>query len=525
MLYFGVVRWQAILKMKKKLRLNDNLSKLYSDVKSVRHRAVVLRSVYSKISLSCVGYFLLSPLSYAALSAITANEIQGTAPYLLLADNLTKLDDLNQLLSFEMPNRDGSTGTEIIDEKMAGSTLIAPQNMTFNQVKTMIVADGQLHDLNDLKVGSDDGDAIHAANTRIDGQMKATWYNGLSQKITNLNQTLTSCGGPYILTIEIPTEVSANTSFGFPHHASYGIHSGVSYTFTSSNQGVCYLKPYNMTTYNGVEGQTVKYAKGYNPDLWEVNKGFKVSANFPTTGFYKASFSLIGSGNDQRKYRCTSKDHDGKIILSGNASIALGLNCTVTYNSTTRAEFISGGTPTINLEYDRGSGDWVKMDSYTIPVPTSWALGSGSVIYSNQGNLSTSTSFKVLDTCRLLVDGTSSPATTVEQAIDLTDEGKAWRQKYLYRRDELTNTPYADRSNYPEGSSPAYGGYFSRDVDGSFMGEWGYVNTYSGSVWATNGYYWTAELWSLANQVEVHTNGYVHNIPPYSSGYIAICRG
>ncbi len=472
---------------------------------------------------------MYSALSYATYSAVTINNIEGTAPYLLLSDGVTKLTDLSQLFGVEMPSQDGSGGVDKIGIDSSEITLTAPPKMKFNQVKTLVVADGKLHDLDGLIVASDDGDATIKTNTQVGGQMRATWYNGASQPVTELNQTLTSCGGPYKLVIELPQSVSANTTYGLPRSNDYGSHAEVTYNFSSSDQGICYLAPYNMTVLAGAEGTIVKYGSGYNPVMWEVNKGFKVASKFPTTGFYKASFNVIGSGTDQSKYRCTSTDDGGKIVLSGGPNYYLGKNCTVTYNSQTRTEFINAGTPTVNLEYDKGDGSWEQIDSYKISAPIRWSIASNgspnsALLYSNT-YFQTSTSFPVLDACRVAVDGDASPATTVEQAMDLSDEGKAWRQKYLYRRDELTNTPYADRTKYPEGESPLFNGYFSRDVDGTFMGEWGMVNYYAGSVWAVNGYYWTAEIWSKDNQVEVHSNGYVHNVPTYSGGYIAVCRG
>ncbi|OCG60930.1 hypothetical protein A9G41_04585 [Gilliamella sp. Nev5-1] len=41
------------------------------------------------------------------------------------------------------------------------------------------------------------------------------------------------------------------------------------------------------------------------------------------------------------------------------------------------------------------------------------------------------------DECRKVIDGHETSATTREQVNDFSDAGKSWRQKYLYRRNEL----------------------------------------------------------------------------------------
>lgn len=510
-------------------------------VKLIRN---LLLTSQSKIQLTCI---MFSSLSYAdhvqALSAQTFNQIRGTSPYLLLSDGVTKVITIDELLGFYMPKQDGSDGLEQIKIDMANNDTILnfPKGMKYSDVMTLVIADGEPHDLSNFTIGDDDGDAVNSDNTYIKGKIKATWYNGETPVSSSmLNQAISSCGGPYSLVIEIPEEVIISTAYGLPSDNLYGTHIPVTYRFMPKSQESCYfLQPLSMQIYsNGNVGTELKYANGYNEAKWEKGVltaygngylqsggGFKANSGFPTTGFEKATFSIIAVDSDQSNYRCSSTDNNGKITLSGSASVSLGENCKITYNSVSRAKFVEGGTPTIHLEHKIGS-DWISVGSYTIPVPAKWAVGKSNVPYADQADIFKATTFPILDTCRLIIDGTNQPNTTVSQATDFSEQGKKWRQKYLFRRNELSNVPYGDPINYPEDNNSSGlffgGGNFSRDVDGTFMGEWGDLSIYSGSPWNSSNFYFTSE-YVRGNQNMISNAGGVYGGAATLS-FTAACR-
>lgn len=464
------------------------------------------------ISSAFIGLstLLFSTLPAYALSVTTTKTIVGTEPYILLSDGVTKLISLDELLGFTMPHQDGSSGTEQIDASMAGTPIIVPVGMKYKDVVTLITADGSLYSASGVIVGDDEGDASLAANISALGQLKATWYNGSTQ-VTNLNSTLSVCGGPYTLKIEIPTAVSVNTKYGDPNTKFYGS-SSVTYTFISSNPGICYFKPAEMTVFTGTEGVDIKYAAGYNPLVWEydaamsTHRGFKVESGFPSTGFYKAEFSVIGPGSDQSKYRCSSTDDGGKIILSGAASSSLGAKCKVTYNVRARTAFTAGGTPTIDLEYNTSGSTWVQVDSYTIPTPVLWArpldTGQGSAFNSE---LDFSGSYTAAQICDPSFNQTGIAARAAAGAL-------------FFTRAELTNAPQA--------TGPAkIGGYFSRDI-GSFTGEWGRLYySYTGSGWGSSyDRFWAGEAYSDRFQFSVTSDGSVNGYSAGSNTMEPVCR-
>lgn len=456
--------------------------------------------------------WMLSASHASALVAVTAKTIQGTQPYLLQVDGTTKITDSNQLIGLVMwdgtYDSNGKKHTVNIDASMSNKSIKIPAGMTYADVITAITTDGNLHPIENLKVGSDDGDAINPADANITGEMKATWYNGGS-KVNDLSQTLPACEGPFTLEVEIPDQIEVKTKYGDPSNRLYS-HAAVTYTFMQENLTPCHFKPKSLKTYTGTEGETIKFAKGYNPKTWEPNKGFKAESPFPETGFYKAQFDLIWPGNDQSHYRCKSTDDSGKITLSGAVSTSLGENCSVTYNVKKKSEFIAGGnTPTIDVEYNI-NGNWEKVGSYTIPVPKKWAIVIGPINFGDATYVVNAKTFPAIDECRLIVDGSNTPATTTAQVLDMSSEAKAWRQKYMYRRNELTNSPLI---SYDEmGQAPLTYTYFSRDADGTFMGEWGTLDDYTGSNWDDSlSYMWQIELWSKDLMYIVGKHGGIGN--------------
>ena len=150
-------------------------------------------------------------------------------------------------------------------------------------------------------------------------------------------------------------------------------------------------------------------------------------------------------------------------------------------------------------------------------MPEKWAIVKDGISYARGGAINTSTSFPAFDACREEIEGTLEQPTTQAQIIDNTDGGKAWRQKYMYRREEITNNPNTNIS------FTNVGGYYSRDI-GTFLGEWGYIYNYSVSSWSKNKVYWSADLFSATYTYYIDPAGLVSYTSPNYAG-TAICRG
>lgn len=458
---------------------------------------------------------LLSGATEAVISAHTIFTIEGTKPYIQLIDgsgNVTgDLMTLEQLVGFTMPGSSGTIQKEASDSTTnGGAVIVAPAGMKFSDVVTLVKADGVAYGIVSANAADSDGDANNNAGTII-GNMKATWYNDYSM-VTDLDEELSDCGGPYKLIIEA-NNVSVETAYGDPKSNTYGSQAPITYTFHSSGfPKLCYIMTGSPTAFptSGAPGENSKYpATGYNPDLWVRFTGFsieKINAAglaYPTTGFNKAKLMFIASGYSMEHssiYRCTTTSP--WIELSSRGGV--GQNCVVSYNTVNKPT-----TPAvINLEYYDGTS-WTQKDSYTIPAPTTWAVVKGLYAYADNALASAATAFPAASMCK---DGTTTSVTTLAEA-----------NTYLFTRQELSNVPSAT-------GTPVYNinEQLARDIDGTFAGEWGSLNEtyYPGSGLATNdaSFTWTGESFSDYQQVVYsHYAGYSYNYG-LRSQLTTICR-
>jgi len=296
-----------------------------------------------------------------------------------------------------------------------------------------------------------------------------------------------------------------------------------------------YIRPISVAVFNTkkYKDRVIKFADGYNPMVWDYDeitdqhKGFSVAKMkqtkkyFPTTGFYGAEFDLIGTDDDQSIYRCTTKS--SWIELSSQSDKNLGQNCHVTFISETKPT----STAVIIME-QRINGNWIKVDSYKIQIPKKWAIVSNRVKeYADEYLDENPTNFPALDYCRKVGPRADRGKTTWQQGAGQNPEDRAFRQKYMYRRNELTNSVFADPIKYPEGRvSSSQRDFFSRDIDTTFTGEWGILFSYvkSGFRITGNSNHITAEAYSASNQANVYDFGSV-NPGDRDYSYVVVCRG
>lgn len=474
-----------------------------------------------------------------ALSATTTKVIEGSAPYLQFKTSQNdqvgnKLKNLDELLGFMMPSQE-STGELIqigVNDSISngGKPLTVPFGTKFSDVIALVTADGQAHTISNLQVADDDGDASITDNFTVGGTLTATWKDG-SQVVSDLHQELTLCGGPYTLELSAQ-DIAVTTKYGIPNKNHYGSKPKITYQFMlSGGPKLCYARPYSIYV-NSASNDITKYPKGYNSAVWngngykEVNQfrvGFIAESFRPITGFKGIKFDLIGSGNEQSKYRCRldASNINNWVTLSGNGNKELGKGCQVVYNNRFKPK-----TPlTINMEYTEDNGNsWKNIGKVTLPIPKKWAiLVDHRKDYKSSGFINFDREYVAFDECRKIIDGHAIPATTREQINDFSDAGKSWRQKYMYRRNELINSLDAD---LPEGTAtlPTPRTYrHSRDL-GTFLGEWGTVSRYHNN----GSYIWTSEMYRANKPFAVNDSGYISG-DYYDLGSVqssqTFCRG
>lgn len=436
--------------------------------------------------LSMLVLLLLGTFRHAnaVISATTAYVIYGNKPGLTFNDGISMASELDELLSFTMP--DGTGGTvKILPNQQ--SVVHAKTTWTFEQFVANVPADGNAKTLPMSYYYDSDGDLPHPINP-VQGNLTATWSyndNGTTKVLSasDLTGTFQSCKAPYTLTIKA-SDVKAQSRYGIPAENNY-TDTTYRYTVNVADYKYCYAKPNQLllvpqnTWYDADGGgyrwntgnptRTTTFGGGYYSSQFDPVNGFNVSMSpkFPTTGFAKAKFQLAMS-NAQTDYTYQALENNAT-----STNIAVDINGVVTMNNkpantvTIRATPIYPGYPAIDYAF--------TVNTWAVPL---------------------------------------TPKTTYSTTLC----GGMANQLI---RSELTNSPM---NNMPLNWSTKLNTY-TRGLGGVFS-EWGMVkNNYPDSAWQHE-HYWTADVHSTGKSQYSVGSGGGDVIPyPLTNTYPIACRG
>ncbi|WP_091122186.1 hypothetical protein [Gilliamella intestini] len=479
--------------------------------------------MFIKIAINTLFIIFMALLtitnSYAALSAKTIKKIEGSAPYIKL--NGSAINELADLLSFQKP--DSSSGYVEIYPSI-DKVIYAHNGDKFNQFITKVVADGQPNHLSNIvgvSYADDDGDLAHLT-MGITGTLTATWSyrqpDGTIRTLSadELKNKLDSCQGPYQLTISA-NNVKVQSQYGIPSERAYGSLSKT-YTIKVDDFKICYIKPASLQIYDasGVGVNTCtnttncKFIGGYNPSVFIPNEGFSALAptKFPTTAFDKAKFTLIMSG-EQSDYIYTSSNPNlvsisnvagSEGVVTFNSSVHPNLPFDVTLSARTKPNII---TPSKTSIYSFTINKWIRA----LP-PTQ---------YKTERELAGNGIFPAANACA----GRDLGMISAEEAAS-----------YFYSPMELSNAPNAATAvtGHGTGSLPSWihnkNTRLSRDIDGTFYGEWGNLYSYPQSGFnLARGCTWSSQTatntWIFGVNVQ---SGYVGYNALQNNGCIPVCR-
>ena len=471
-----------------------------------------------KVFLLLVMTLMFSQLSYA-LTSKTVQIIQGNKPYL----------DLDDLFSFKAPIT--KQGVINITPSKSNEILWVSANTKFNQVETKVIADGvakNISTIEGLHYGDIDGDeftSIKDVNEKppVLGKLTAIWsykdYDGTTKTVTadQLNSIMDSCLSPYTLTIS-SNNISVQTKYGIPYINDYGSFSKI-YTIKVDEQQICHIKPGSLRffdssrrdQYNTCNSTNCKFANGYNPAVFQPYRGYSPTASkkFPTTGFNYANFTLKMS-NAQTDYSFSSSNPSLAPITSEGV---------VTLRSDNRPTIPF--TITLTARTKAGSPLEQKTFSYTFTV-SKWARPLPSTQYKMSDTMSSGDNiFPAANACSGKPNGLGVISASVAAS-------------YLFSITDLTNAPSAKYAVTGNGTGflPAWienkEERLSRDIDGTFAGEWGelykaYPNsnfdTSTGCTWSNQAY--TDKL-MFSTDIETGYVGY--NLLQLAQGCTPICR-
>ncbi|XKM13302.1 hypothetical protein RCS94_09795 [Orbaceae bacterium ac157xtp] len=322
-----------------------------------------------------------------------------------------------------------------------------------------------------------DGDLAHPTTPFSMSPRTFEWRDKYDNVISpsNYNQKL-GCGSslnlPLKLRITLPN-VKVKSRYGNPSE-SIPTELVKEYKIGTAT-GICFAKPNSLYWKNdwGAPGNSTN-GGGYNPDHFDPDNGFKASLNpkFPTTGFAKASFTLVMTSN-VNDYSFSVLKPDGSLLTDG--SVTVDTTGKVTLNSK------PSGAVTIKAIF---KSDTNQVDYYTFNPTSVWVVPKG-LTYYNYANAKTE--------C-----GTASQ---------------------IPSRAQLTNSPL---NNLTTGGSLISNAY-TRAVGGGVFGEWGKTNStnYPGSLWAGSRY-WTRDARSTSHQFVVDSvDGNVYYVKNSYSYYVA----
>ncbi|XKM13018.1 hypothetical protein RCS94_08290 [Orbaceae bacterium ac157xtp] len=407
------------------------------------------------LNLGIIALLGFSLNSQAALSATSANTIQGSKP------TFTNTSGANRF-GFEVGGTTYSQGIGNIN-----SSDIKEFDAGLRLGDFHVISLG----VSDFNASTDyydaEGDAAHPTTPFSMGTMTKKWYeNGSSTPISDMNKTL-GCGSnlslPLKLKIEIPN-VQVHSRYGDPKDS--GLTTLTKEYKIGTASGICFARPNQMAVYpqyawvgknsgtwawNGSSGSAIDstLGGGYSSDFVVVKNasgtvidgGFSPNANpkFPTTGFPKAQFSLV----------MTSNATDYNFNSNGGSAVTVDTNGKVTLNSKPTGPVTITATLKANTS---------KVHTYTFDPRTVWVRPTGTSSYGDYAWAKT----------------------------------QCGGESKIPSRAQLTNSPQktATSSNWQSNN------YFTRAIDGSLFSEWGWTDstTYPGSQWDSGGYYyWTRD--------------------------------
>ncbi len=436
-------------------------------------------------------YPIILPCAYG-LSSFTVNVIHGFSPKV---DNVKLAADkhgftVNGVFYSE------STGNIKEDEIKEFDG-----NLTFNHFVVKLFS---YQSLDNRKNYQDvDGDNIDPVQPFLMTVTSSQWFDANGVKIPDGDKNkIIGCGSgyPMPLRLEISNQVQTISQYGIPRKSNF-VTLKKAYKIAAKPE-LCYVKPNssviepdsqwfsvdNNGKYIGWNGKITNrhylagggYSKDFVPNMgFKVNPTASNGKKFPTTGFPGAKFQLLMSG--------AQRDYSYSIVANPGNNVSIDAMGFVTLNGKPTGD----GKVTIRAKLIRNTA--VQFD-YSFNPNSVWANPQGD--------------FKG----------------TLEQASN-----RCGQLSNLLTRKELTNSPYNNLS-VTIGSEEQ--NVYTRAIDGTVLGEWGYVTekTYPQSAWRwlNSIPYWTKDIQNDEQVFDVYPNsGHVGisnvKVKPWIN-YV-VCRG
>ncbi|XKM13446.1 hypothetical protein RCS94_10540 [Orbaceae bacterium ac157xtp] len=420
-------------------------------------------------TLVLTGVCLLfqSPITYAMLSATTANTIKGNPPYLTFDNGVTKIRSSDELVGIQIGNHFYKKTDAV---STATTPIILPTSFTTLENIKSLIPSGELSlNLADLInssgiVRDDDGDA----NLTLTGTLTMTIVDKFGNTV-NLTDTLLKANAPYKITMS-STAGSIQTQYGDPKT-----------TLLNATSASYFVLP-NISPYATYAQPNMEQKHGARPE-WNNVYGFKVQSpttpggavipekNFPRTGFNKAYFNLTVVDTTADEVIAESADSSNKVISNNGGEIFLQLSKVSDNVVKVELNGPSYHTPigdtavnlpkTFELKARRTDGELITLYGFTL---SKWFISNDNTA-NNRGHIYPYT--KAEEYCRDLAGGYRIPSVT--ELTNANNNNYQWNWGLAGNGNQYVRSIGHGKKN-PQ----------IPDEDGGLFAEWGYVSKNGG---------------------------------------------
>ncbi|MCX8594734.1 hypothetical protein [Gilliamella sp. B3367] len=241
--------------------------------------------------------FFLPFSGHALTSQTTANQIQGSAPYLTFDGGRTRAVDANGLLGITLSN--GANYTPSTNTSSSSAPIVLPvAGQSFADISMFVPTDTNSVALSSLigppnnYWGDDDGDSGVSAT----GSLNLSIVDKNNQAVSR-NSVLTICNAPYRIKLS-STDGTLSTRYGFPNRSTFSARNVTYYVNPKASPVVCFAKP-NTYHYDSSQNGPASMWDPANGFLTQETDPSLYGRNFPTTGANGLYFDLLISGVSQ----------------------------------------------------------------------------------------------------------------------------------------------------------------------------------------------------------------------------------
>ncbi|XKM13305.1 hypothetical protein RCS94_09810 [Orbaceae bacterium ac157xtp] len=438
---------------------------------------------------------MISPSSYGALSATSANIIKGNAPGFRSTSGKHKL-------GFKIGNVSYSENLGNIRE---GTAKEFDPSLKLSDFRVIQLS------ANDFNVSTDyedsDGDAPHPTTPFTMGSVSAQWWDGNDNYISDTSKAI-GCGSSFTMPLKLKLSlryVQVHSKYGNPKDSG-------STTLTKTylikpKQGICYVTPNSSIVYS--DWTWINIVRTDRVGNWVWNLGTPTSPDSANGGGYSSDFyTVLNPSYGDTRGGSFKASASTKFPTTGFPGAKFKLEMT---GSTSDYTFSVSAYPSSSVSVD--SNGFVTLNSKP----------SGSVTVRARSRYDSSVFEYTFNPTRVWLVPLTTGRATYEQAVSLCGG-----ESYLPTRAELTNSP---RKTAPERWNYVWNAA-TRSITGSLVGEWGFLSqdTYPSSNWKGNGGYypyWTKEPWVTGGRANYFVDvryGFVSYSDWGPSGDYVACR-